>query len=116
MKPERVREIARGRVWTGAQARALGLVDRLGGFYDAVDMARRLARIEGEVRLKKEGARTSPFESLQRAFGVSESSLRTLADIGWVLSDPRAARVTDALAAERLRAEGANVLAPAPFH
>jgi protease-4 len=116
LKPERVREIAKGRVWTGAQARALGLVDRLGGFYEAVEMARQLAKIEGEVRLKKITPRASAFDSLQRAFGVSETSLRTLASLGWVLSDPRAAPVTDALVADRLRAEGANVLAPTPFH
>jgi protease-4 len=116
MKPERVREIAKGRVWTGAQARALGLVDRLGGFYEAVDMARQLAKIDGEVRLKKVAARASAFDSLQHAFGVSESSLRVLASLGWVLSDPRAAPVTDALVADRLRAQGANLLAPTPFH
>ena len=42
---ERVREIARGRVWTGAQARQLGLVDELGGFHEAVNRARVLAEI-----------------------------------------------------------------------
>jgi protease-4 len=34
---------AKGRVWTGAQARDLGLVDELGGFWDAVDIVRREA-------------------------------------------------------------------------
>jgi hypothetical protein len=47
---------------------------------------------------------------------VSESSLRTLASLGFILSDPRAAPVTDALVADRLRAQGANLLAPTPFH
>ena len=42
---ERVREIAKGRVWTGAQAKALGLVDQLGGFDFAVAEAKRLAKI-----------------------------------------------------------------------
>ncbi|MEI9889869.1 MAG: signal peptide peptidase SppA [Caulobacteraceae bacterium] len=36
----RVQQIAKGRVWTGEQAKALGLVDQLGGFYDAVDKAK----------------------------------------------------------------------------
>ena len=37
MSPERVDEIARGRVWTGAQGLDLGLVDSLGGLTEAVD-------------------------------------------------------------------------------
>ncbi|MET0274884.1 MAG: signal peptide peptidase SppA, partial [Phenylobacterium sp.] len=49
---ERVREIARGHVWTGAQAKQLGLVDQLGGFYDAVDKAKALAKLKDDVRLK----------------------------------------------------------------
>lgn len=39
----RAGEAAKGRVWTGAQAKELGLVDELGGFWDAVNAARREA-------------------------------------------------------------------------
>jgi protease IV len=42
MSPERVNEIGRGRVYTGAQAKELGLVDRLGGFDAAEAEVRRL--------------------------------------------------------------------------
>src|SRR5262249_28034089 len=38
----RVLEIARGRVWTGADAKERGLVDELGGFWTAVDDAKKL--------------------------------------------------------------------------
>jgi protease-4 len=41
----RVDEIGRGHVWTGAQARGLGLVDRLGGVSDAIDLAAQLGRV-----------------------------------------------------------------------
>jgi protease-4 len=37
----RVDAIARGRVWTGAQAKARGLVDEHGGLLDALELARR---------------------------------------------------------------------------
>jgi protease-4 len=37
MKKEAVREIAKGRAWTGAQAQKNGLVDELGGLDDALD-------------------------------------------------------------------------------
>ena len=108
----RVREIAKGRVWTGTQAKDLGLVDELGGFYQAVDKAKALAGIKGEARLKTMHTQISPFEAIQRAMGVSASSARTLAAAAWVLGDPRAQGVIDQMAQGRLRAEGAKVLAP----
>jgi protease-4 len=44
LSPERVRELAGGRVYTGEQALAVGLIDRLGGLADAV---REVARQAG---------------------------------------------------------------------
>ncbi|WP_428268112.1 signal peptide peptidase SppA [Haliangium sp.] len=43
MSTDAVNEIGRGRVWTGAQAVDIGLVDELGGFLDAVALAKRRA-------------------------------------------------------------------------
>jgi protease-4 len=48
---EEVREIADGRILSGARCKALGLVDSLGNFLDAVDVAKQMAGIEGEVTL-----------------------------------------------------------------
>jgi protease-4 len=48
---EKVREIADGRILSGARCKELGLVDALGNFQDAVDLAKELAGIEGEVTL-----------------------------------------------------------------
>jgi protease-4 len=114
MPAEKVRELAKGRVWTGAQARQLGLVDKLGGFYDAVDEAKRLAGIKGDVKLKVMGGPKSPFEALEKMFGVSSASIKTLAAAAWVFGDPRAEAVMDHLAETRLRERGATVLGPAP--
>jgi protease-4 len=111
---ERVQEIARGRVWTGAQAKQLGLVDELGGFYQAVDKAKALAGLSGEVRLKRLTPAASPFEALQKALGVQASSARTVAAAAWLFGDPRAEALMDELAQARLRAQGAMVLAPTP--
>jgi len=44
-------EIALGRVWTGTQAVENGLIDEIGGYYDAVELAKALAGIEGEVEI-----------------------------------------------------------------
>jgi protease-4 len=46
-----VRKIADGRVVTGAEAKELGLVDELGNFYDAVELAKREAKLSGEPHL-----------------------------------------------------------------
>jgi protease-4 len=37
--PEKINEVAQGRVWTGAQAKERGLVDTLGGYTDALKSA-----------------------------------------------------------------------------
>ena len=46
-------KIAKGRVWTGTQAKNLGLVDEIGGLSRAMELAKELARIPAaeEVRL-----------------------------------------------------------------
>lgn len=112
LPPERVREIARGRVWTGAQARQLGLVDELGGLNQAIARARREANIaDGEtVRVRWIQSDQSPFEALGRMFGASANSVRTLAAAAWIFGDPRAQQVMDRLAEARLRQDGATVL------
>ncbi|MDB5467431.1 MAG: sppA [Phenylobacterium sp.] len=109
---DRVRQIARGRVWTGAQAKQLGLVDEVGGFYQAVDKAKTLAGLTGEPRLRRMSPNASPFEAIQRLLGVSATSARTLAAAAWIFGDPRAQGLMDQMAQARLREHGAMVLAP----
>ncbi|MDI6895704.1 signal peptide peptidase SppA [Methanocella conradii] len=46
---EDVRKIADGRVFTGATAKKMGLVDELGGLYDAVALAKSLGNIKGRA-------------------------------------------------------------------
>ena len=52
MTPEAVHEVARGRVWTGADARENGLVDELGGLRDAVRIARQRAGLGDDAPLR----------------------------------------------------------------
>jgi len=51
---ERVLEIARGRIWSGEDARGLGLVDELGGLDTAVRLAKRAAHIPESERVSLE--------------------------------------------------------------
>lgn len=53
MPVSKVRRLADGRVYTGRQAKQLGLVDDLGSREDAIKLAARLGGIEGWPRLKQ---------------------------------------------------------------
>lgn len=56
--------VAQGRVWTGAQAKERGLIDRLGSFDDAIKAAARRAKLEGEPRLSYVEREMGRFERL----------------------------------------------------
>jgi protease-4 len=61
---EKVREIADGRILSGAQSKEHGLVDELGNFQDALELAKKMTGVEGEVTLvypKKKGSRLWDF-------------------------------------------------------
>jgi len=49
MSKEDVHQVAMGRVWTGRQALERGLVDKIGGFSDAVEEVKQLANITCDV-------------------------------------------------------------------
>jgi protease-4 len=63
---EKILEIAKGRVWTGEDAKALGLVDELGGLETALVFAREAVGIEADapVRLKVFPERKPPWQLL----------------------------------------------------
>ncbi|MEU6738030.1 signal peptide peptidase SppA [Streptosporangium sandarakinum] len=63
---ERVHELARGRVWTGADAHAHGLVDELGGLEDALALARKKAGVAADAPVRVY-PRLSPLERLRPA-------------------------------------------------
>ena len=47
-RPEEIDSLAQGRVWTGADAKAAGIVDELGSLDDAIAVAAELAGLEAE--------------------------------------------------------------------
>ena len=112
MTPQQVDAIAKGHVWTGAQAKGLGLVDSLGGFPQAVERAKALAGIKGDARLKPFTGTTNPFAAFARLFGASADSARLMVAIGELARDPEARAVLANLHDAQLRQEGATVLAP----
>jgi protease-4 len=117
LPPERVREIARGRVWTGAQALPLGLVDQLGGLTEAVAKAKALARIPAEeaVRYKRFPKAQSPWEAISEMFGVQSEAAKALVMLGGVMADPQAQAVMRRIETDRMRGSGAVALADQPL-
>jgi protease-4 len=109
-----VQAIAKGHIWTGVQAKSLGLIDEIGGFQQAVDRAKALAGISGEARLKSFSGPSSPFEAVLRMFGASADGVRLMAEAGELARDPQARALMDSLHDARLRQNGAAVLAPLP--
>ena len=83
---ERVREIAKGRVWTGAQAKELGLVDELGGIMKAIEIARELGGIDADAKINlrkypRPKSRTEQFETLFNASTEAAKDLQSLREI-----------------------------------
>jgi protease-4 len=61
MEATRVRELADGRIYSGTQARAVGLVDRLGGLADATRLAWEQGGQTGEPRVARERMHHRPW-------------------------------------------------------
>nr|AHN97614.1 signal peptide peptidase SppA [uncultured bacterium 12AC_lac13] len=80
MPLERVQDVARGRVWTGADALERGLVDELGGFWAAVDDAKMLAGIDADTRVRFKSYPESEgfFGTVSRVFETSSAALKAL--------------------------------------
>jgi protease-4 len=49
MSVDKVKSIADGRVYTGNMAKDMGLVDELGGLYDAISVAKNMSNTKGKV-------------------------------------------------------------------
>ena len=87
---ERVREIARGRIWSGEDALELGLVDELGGIREAIRAAREEAGIEpgADARVSVYPKAQSPIEALLDP-GPDSSEARVGASVARVLERVR---------------------------
>lgn len=72
MTKEQVNRIARGRVWTGVDAKRIGLVDELGGINDAIAFAKKQAKLsEAKIKYWPE-KKEDPWEVLFEQIGEEE--------------------------------------------
>ncbi|KRG87197.1 endopeptidase IV [Stenotrophomonas daejeonensis] len=85
---EAIDEVARGRVWSGAQAKERGLVDEFGGLKAAVADAASRAKLgeEGKYRVRYIEKATTPFAQFMTGFAGSRMG-------AWMLSDSGMARM-----------------------
>ncbi len=83
MTIEQVREIAKGRVWTGVQAKENGLVDELGGFMKALEIAKELAEIDADtkVKIRKFPRELTDMEKLEQMFNITAQATANLQDL-----------------------------------
>ncbi|HEY1638800.1 MAG TPA: signal peptide peptidase SppA, partial [Rhizomicrobium sp.] len=111
-----VQAVAKGRVWTGADARSRGLVDELGGFWTAVADAKKLTDIapHENIAFKIYPKRASFFAALTSAFSSTSAGLHAMQGVNAVMQLPAARAVLQAVAASsaggvQMRAENVPV-------
>jgi len=91
MSVEAVDKIGKGRVWSGTQAKELGLVDELGGIDTAIRVAKGLAHISAAervriVRFPEEKTFLQQFFERQREMTTDEKSGEAAAALNGALS------------------------------
>jgi protease-4 len=79
MTPEKVDEIAQGRVWAGKDALGIGLADQQGGLYDALLSAASMANLEG-YRVVEYPVQKSAIDRLMEMLSDSSVAAGNMAD------------------------------------
>lgn len=83
--PEQIDAIAQGRVWSGAQAKERGLVDKLGGLEDAIAAAAARAKLDPGYRVHYVERPMSTWERLAVGLGNSDALVRMARQAGFSL-------------------------------
>ena len=68
--PEKINEVAQGRVWTGLQAKDRNLVDRIGSYRDALASAAKRANLGADYRVAYIERETSTVDRVIGMFGA----------------------------------------------
>jgi len=76
--PAKIDEVGQGRVWTGAQAKERGLVDRLGSYGDALRSAAKRANLGDDFRITYAEQPTTLAERLLERMGLSDAQILTV--------------------------------------
>ncbi|MDM7923488.1 MAG: signal peptide peptidase SppA [Pyrinomonadaceae bacterium] len=74
MSLEQANTVGQGRVWTGTQAKANGLVDEFGGLEKAIDLAKQIANLPADKDVRRV-VFPAPKPFFQTMFGSEESTV-----------------------------------------
>ena len=104
---ERVKEIAKGRVWTGLQAKEIGLVDELGGIMKAIEVAKELAEIDEDtkINLKRYPRAKTTSEQLEQLFGGSAQMRENMSQLNEIMNLPEVQAAIKARQASKIGQE-----------
>ncbi len=83
--PAQVDAIAQGRVWSGAQAKERGLVDKLGGLNDAIAAAAARAKLGSDYSVRYVEPEMSTWERIALSFSNSETFAHVARFAGFAL-------------------------------
>ncbi len=78
LKYEQMHEYAQGRVWTGTQAKKIGLVDEIGGVETAVKLAAKLSKVD-KYKVKYFPESKSFIENVTQNLSGSENESKIIA-------------------------------------
>ncbi len=106
--PEKIDAVAQGRVWTGRQAKELGLIDELGGLDRALAIAKERAKIaaSSEVELVVYPPKKSLLEVMSDPLGRSEGNAARFSALSSILGAENARALETVTAPLRLFRRG----------
>lgn len=84
MPQEQLEPLAGGRVWTGTQALEIGLVDKIGNQFEAIESAAKLAGVEDNYRIHKVEPQLSFTEQLLKQFFEQVNISFSIKELGWL--------------------------------
>ena len=93
-----VQDVARGRVWTGADGKDKGLVNALGGFWTAAGLAAGLGKVaEADMSFRIYPKPKGILDSAENLFSGTEASLHVLSTLQTLTSLPVVENVVTAV-------------------
>jgi protease-4 len=75
LDPAQVARFADGRIFSGEQAKGLGMIDELGGLEEAVNQAAQLARLPLPARVTPPRRRFSIFDLVRSELGIGHGAV-----------------------------------------
>ena len=88
LSSKEVEALAQGRVWSGSQALKLGLIDKIGGITEAINIAKKSAKLE-EYKLVELPKPVSTIDKIIKTFTKHEISLpEPFANYNYMINNP----------------------------